>query len=337
MRAVTHLGMMRVPTYYSDLEEVIGEEKGHLIASTACRGGFIPTLILRAKEADEKEKAQLTKQIIDLCYYFVNLFGEGNFYLELQPSHDSEQVYINKQLLKLSKATGIPYIITEDAHYLKKEDRYVHEAYLNSKEGDREVAEFYATTYLMSTEELESYFDYYMSDEEFEVAYQNIRNIANKCEDYTLEKPLRIPSLEWVQPKLQDLPPFIYEKIPLAKTFMESDFNGDRVMMLLIAEKILSDKRLQNDKIYNEVNECLNMVWISSNVNKAHWSAYLLNLQKNIEYLWEAGTLVGPSRGSGGGFILLYLLDIIQINAMWEKAPTMRERFLNPSRVSPLD
>ena len=79
------------------------------------------------------------------------------------------------------------------------------------------------------------------------------------------------------------------------------------------------------------------MTWISSNVNKAHWSAYYLNLQKIIEECWNAGTIVGPGRGSGVGFILLYVLDITQINPLREKTRCFSWRFLNPERVSVLD
>lgn len=79
------------------------------------------------------------------------------------------------------------------------------------------------------------------------------------------------------------------------------------------------------------------MTWISSEVNKTHWSAYYLNLQKIIDSVWEAGSLVGPGRGSGVGFILLYLLDITQINPVWETTKTYAFRFLNPERVSVLD
>ena len=68
------------------------------------------------------------------------------------------------------------------------------------------------------------------------------------------------------------------------------------------------------------------MTWVSSEKNKAHWSAYFLNLQKIIEECWKAGTLVGPGRGSGVGFILLYLLDITQINPLKETTKTFNWR-----------
>ena len=79
------------------------------------------------------------------------------------------------------------------------------------------------------------------------------------------------------------------------------------------------------------------MTWVSSEVNKAHWSAYFLNLRGILDTCWEAGTLVGPGRGSGVGFYLLYILDLIQINPLWETTQTFSWRFLNPDRVSVLD
>ena len=79
------------------------------------------------------------------------------------------------------------------------------------------------------------------------------------------------------------------------------------------------------------------MTWQSSKVNKAQWSAYYLNLQKIIDICWEAGTIVGPGRGSGVGFILLYVLGITQINPLRETTKMFSWRFLNPERVSVLD
>ena len=72
----------------------------------------------------------------------------------------------------------------------------------------------------------------------------------------------------------------------------------------------------------------LDMTWVSSEINNASWSAYCLNLQKIIEECWNSGTIVGPARGSGGGFILLYCLDIIQMNALREKTTMYPWRFL---------
>ena len=324
-------GMRRVPTYYQDLIDIIGTNPGHVIGSTACLGGALPTQLLRAKNNPD-----LYEKIYVWVEQMNNLFGQDNFYLELQPSENKEQTYVNRQLIALSNEMNIPYIITTDSHYLKKEDKPIHKAYLNSQNGDREVDDFYATTYMMDTEELESHMD--LTKEELYVAYENIHHIKEMCEDYSLMKPLKIPQLPW-----RDLGSYTIDKkkwqnrIPYLSHFWDSSYEGDNHLADAICLKLEEDKRLQDQKIYDAVNECLEMTWISSEVNKTHWSAYYLNLQKIIDSVWEAGSLVGPGRGSGVGFILLYLLGITQINPVWETTKTYAFRFLNPERVSVLD
>lgn len=326
-------GMRRVPTYYQDLFDVIGKNPGHVIGSTACLGGAIPTQLLKLQanpslDLFEKVKAWI-KQMNDL-------FGQDNFYLELQPSKTHEQTYVNRKLIGLSEELNVPYIITTDSHYLKKEDTNIHEAFLNAQDGDREVKSFYATTYMMNTEELESYMD--LTEKEFQTAYQNIRNVKDMCEDYSLLKSLKIPQLMW-----KDLGSYTIDqrkwqsRIPYLNDFWGSKYEGDQELADTICLRLEQDARLQNQETYDAVNECLRMTWVSSEKNKTHWSAYFLNLQKIIEECWNAGTLVGCGRGSGVGFILLYLLGITQINPLWESTQTFPWRFLNPDRVSVLD
>ena len=324
-------GMRRVPTYYQDLFEVVEKNPGHIIASTACLGGCLPTQILKAKT-----KPELWQKIENWIMQLNNLFGQGNFFFEMQPSNNKDQIFVNQKLLELSESFNIPYIITTDSHYLTKKDRPIHKAYLNSQNGDREVDDFYATTYLMDTEELESFFNYFSKDNLIE-AYNNILKIKDMCKDYSLLKPLKIPQLPWrdiIHPNNYDI--FI-SKIPYLKNFWESDYIGDNKLADEIVNVILKDDMLQNQETYDEINACLEMTWISSEVNKTHWSAYFLNLQKIVDECWNAGTLVGCGRGSGVGFILLYLLEITQINPLWETTKTFRWRFLNPARVSVLD
>lgn len=301
-------GMRRVPTYYQDLFDIIGRNPGHVIGSTACLGGALPTQILRGTP---DEKLELWIKQMD------RLFGHGNFYLEMQPSNNKEQILVNKKLYEFGHKFQIPYIITTDSHYLKKEDRIIHKAYLNAQNGDREVDEFYATTYMMGTEELESYFPYFEKSD-LAHAYESIEKIASMCEDYNLLKPLRIPDLVWNEPRQGTAPYKYFEKIPYLKTFMESDYVGDHRLCDAIVEGIESHPDLQNDRAYEEINSNLEMTWVSSKVNNAHWSAYYLNLQKIIDICWDAGSLVGPGRGSGVGFILLYVLGITQINPLRE-------------------
>lgn len=326
--------MRRVPTYYSDLFEVIGANPGHLIGSTACLGGCLPTQIMRA--STNPGNKELLERIDNWAIQLHNLFGESNFYLELQPSATTEQTYVNRKLIEMSERLDIPYIITTDSHYLKKEDAPIHEAFLNAQDGDREVKSFYLTTYMMSTEELESHLD--LTEEELEKAYGNILTIRDNCKDYDLTKPLEIPILPWREfnPK-NVLRPTMRAAIPHFKTFEESDFIGDKKLIDCIVEKVESDERLQNKETYDAIEDCLEKTWTSSIKNKTHWSSYYLNLQKIIDCCWDAGTLVGPGRGSGVGFILLYLCDITQINPLWETVQTKSWRFLNPDRVSVLD
>lgn len=336
LRSYMARGMRRVPTYYNDLIEIIGEEKGNVIGSTACLGGALPTQLLKYRDTKDEE---LLKKIYIWVQQMDDLFGHGNFFLELQPSKNKDQSFVNRALVQISEKFGIPYIITTDTHYLKKEDAPIHKAYLNSQNGDREVDDFYATTYMMDTEELESYLD--LQDYELELAYDNIRKIKNMCEDYSLQKALKIPELSW-QFKNCFIEDKWIQKVPYLKTFAESDYHGDRLLSLHISDWLTHKYPLEasyysEDKMCQELNEVLESTWISSEVNKTHWSAYFLNLQNIIEECWNAGTLVGPSRGSGGGFLLLYILGITQINPLREKTQLFHWRFLNPARVSVLD
>ena len=334
MRSYMARGMRRVPTYYNDLFEIIGKNPGHVIGSTACLGGALPTQILRAQSnPDLLPKIDMWIQQMD------KLFGHGNFYFEMQPSKNKEQILVNKTLLKHSIYFDIPYIITTDSHYLRKEDRIVHKAYLNAQNGDREVDDFYATTYMMGTEELESYFPYFSSDI-LQEAYQNILKIRDSIEDFSLLRPLKIPNLKW-KPIEKEPDAWGYEemcmKIPMLWTFAESPYESDRYLVKAVVHGIDTHPDLQNKEAYDEINACLEDTWVSSEVNKARWSAYYLNLQNIIDICWDAGSLVGPGRGSGVGFILLYCLDITQINPLRETTKCFRWRFLNPDRVSVLD
>ena len=327
LRSYMARGMRRVPTYYQDLFNIIGENKGHVIGSTACLGSAIDTQLLIYRDTKNED---LMKKIHLWIKQMNNIFGEGNFFFELQPSNNKDQIYVNKKLIELSKEFNIPYIITTDAHYLKKEDRKIHKAYLNAQNGDREVDDFYATTYMMGTDELEPYFNY-LTEEELQIAYKNILNIKNMCEDYSLQKNLKIPELVWKKPTLDNNTianqiKIIEKYIPELHNFYFSNYNGDKLLAELIVERIYQDKTLQNLETYNEVNDNLKMTRISSDVNKTHWSAYYLNLQKIIDICWEAGSLVGPGRGSGVGFILLYILGITQINPLKETTKTFAWR-----------
>ena len=321
-------GMRRVPTYYQDLIDIIGADPGHVVLSTACLGGALPTQILRGTSDDK---------LIRWIEQMQLLAGKENFYLEMQPSNNKEQFIVNNKLLQLSKLTGAKYIITTDSHYLKKEDRKIHKAYLNAQNGDREVDDFYATTYMMSDEELRSFFPYF-SEEEVEEGYKAIEKIAEMCEDFSLQKSLHIPNLLWRE--LKNYPrnyKEYFSLMPTLEKFYNSSYKSDRYLVDAIIDGIHNHPTLQTPEGYAALEDNLQRTWESSEVNKARWSAYYLNLQRNIDECWAAGTIVGPARGSGGGFELLYCLDVIQMDALRETTKCFPWRFLNPKRESVLD
>jgi len=328
--------MRRVPTYYQDLIDIIGKNPGHVIGCTACLGGCLPTQLIRNRDTGAPSMDLIKRWIVQMQ----GIFGKDDFYFEMQPSFNKDQIYVNHKLVELGAEFGIKYIITNDAHYLKKEDRPIHKAFLNSQQGDREVDDFYATTYLMSDEEIREYMEKEMGEEVLQSAYQTILEIKDKCEDYSLMKPLKIPRLNW---KTYNMPDWNWaitywgERVPFLKNFWNSEYSEDRRLAEAIIYKISEYREFQNKRALDEINACLEDTWISSEVNGSRWSAYFLNLQNIIDSCWDAGTLVGCGRGSGVGFILLYLLGITQINPLREKSQTKRWRFLNPERVSVLD
>ena len=325
----------RRPTYYQDLKDIVKPNQGHLIASSACLGSQLDKFLLQYMDTDDEEFYETAKR---WCLYIEDIFGKGNFYLEMQPSNGKEQIFVNKQLLRISKELGLKYIITTDSHYGRQEDAPIHEAFLNSQDGDREVKSFYATTYMMKDEEVRGFLPY-LSNDEIEAAYSAIREIKDKCEDFSILKPLKIPSLPWrtfSNPTMQEILE-LGTHLPALSNFIMSAHYADNQLVLALYDGIKKHEDLQNEEAYKALNECLEMTWQSSQVNNAQWSAYFLNLQHIIDECWNAGTLVMCARGSGCGFLLLYALDIIQINCLREKTKMYPWRFLNPARVSVLD
>ena len=88
-------GMRRVPTYYQDLVDIIGANPGHVVASTACLGGLVPTQLLNWRETGDET---IVPRIEIWIEQMKEIFGEGNFFLEMQPSNNVEQVFVNKAL-----------------------------------------------------------------------------------------------------------------------------------------------------------------------------------------------------------------------------------------------
>lgn len=328
--------MYRVPTFYDELDELMQKYKGHIIGSTACLGGPLSRKILEYRDKN------LDPNIWAACQgwieYMNEIFGKGYFFLELQPSETEEQIFVNEKLITLAHETDTPYIITTDAHYLTQKDRAIHKTYLQSKEGDREVDDFYATTYVMSAEEIHEYMDKYIGYDAVQVGLHNTDLIYNKIEGYNLEKDLHIPYLPRnLEEPDQDLVNKYKEKIPLLESFVNSKYDSDRHMIRDVLNRIDIDEDYQSEEALYKINECLDYIERSSEKNNTRWSAYLQQVQDYVQIAWDCGSLVGPGRGSGVGFCLLDIIDITQINPLLEKTKTYPWRFLNPDRVTVLD
>ena len=238
--------MYRVPTYYDDLEEMVQQYKGHIIGSSACIGSPICRRLLYYKDNHTEE---IWGECLQWVNYMVDLFGVGYFFLELQPGESEEQIWVNKHLIKLAEQTNTPYIVTTDAHYLKKEDK----TYLNSAEGDREVDAFYATTYMMSEEEIHSYMDQYLGYDVVQKGLDNTILIYDKLSYYELKKSLHIPylPLNTDEPDEQLYKKYV-DKVPLFKDLYESGHDCDRHLLrrlLEYMEKYIELHLLLNYKI----------------------------------------------------------------------------------------
>lgn len=336
-RSFSRNNMMRVPTYYEDLEEFIYSNRGHVIGSTACIGGTLPRMLLAMRNNPNADA--IYQEMVSWIRWMDETFGHGNFFFELQPSEHEEQLYVNKELLSLSKQFDIKCIITTDSHYLKKDDLRWQSIFLNAdKDSDREADEFYATTYVMSEEEIHNYLDDALGAEIVRECMDNTMLIHARVKDYDLTRPLQIPylPLNTAEPDTKLAEKYI-PYIPLLKEFLISEYASDRHLVRDIVNKLESDPRLQYKESYDAIQVCLEYISASSEKMNVRWSAYLLQEADLVRLAWEAGTIVGPGRGSGVGFYLLYLLEITQINPLWEKTRTFPWRFLNPERASVLD
>ena len=150
-------GLERVPTTYDELEEIVNKYPNSLIATTACLGGELSSQVLNLikaeKHNDTNSITEIHNDIVNFVLWCKKLFGE-DFYIECAPGQSSEQIAVNKRLKSVAAAFKCKMVLGSDAHYLKKEDRFVHKAYLNSKGGEREVDPFYEYTYLQDENDM---------------------------------------------------------------------------------------------------------------------------------------------------------------------------------------
>lgn len=320
----TYRGMERVPSYYDEVEEMMKDYKGDIIASTSCIGGRLPQLVL---QYNENQTDELKQEIHKFITWNQKVFGKDDFYFELQPSHQMEQLIVNKWLVKLSKAYGIKIIITTDTHYLTKEQKEIHKAYLQSQDGEREVDSFYDTTYLHSAEDLFEYFD----DDLLTEMFTNTHEIMDKIETYDLTHEMIIPQVD-----IPDFKPVLESDFgglsdyPSILGYVKSDNKSDKYYIKLLHDGMIKFKQPFNDKNLSRINIELEAVRALSNYFNQPMSGYFLLVKEFVDLIWQV-SILGVSRGSASCFYTNYLLGIVQINALDYDLPYWR--FINKDRV----
>ncbi len=337
--------MERVPTLKSTLEEVIVSEPGHLIATTACIGGELGHSILDYRLNQNISARSKTLHFIEWCK---QLFGE-DFYLEMQPSHNREQIIVNCEILNLSEQTNVPFIITTDTHYLKKEDRPVHEAYLNSREDEeREVGEFYATTYLMSPQEIHEYMDKQIDKENVSRALANTILISDKIQQLDLYHKQIVPRVSIPKFEMQHSFANAYEKYPYLKKFAYSSEQVDRYILYLIEEgwwnkQYTSDLTADEiETMISRINDELGAVWETSIKLEDNVSSYYISALEIVNMMWDdsedgGNSLVGCSRGSIASFYISYLIGIQQLNPLKWNIPWWRHLHASRPEMPDID
>lgn len=346
-------GMQRVPTYKDELKEMMKDYKGDVIASTACIGSEMNQLSLKiyeecANNDDELDinkvkKSESFKKVCQYIKFMQNVFGEDNFYFELQPSHHRDQLIVNKLILLYSKLFDIRYTITTDAHYARPEDAPIHETFLKSRGGDRDVSKFYATTYLFSPKELSEYFN----DDIMTNAFKTTHDIASQVEHFTFYHSAIIPRAKIPEKFLNDVPLIkldsvrvfveLLEKQGLSikqynyiNKYLSATNSSDKYYMYLILNGLLSKVKNITEKHLARIDIELEQIYeISKQINQ-HMSGYFLAELDFMNEMWKV-SILGPARGSAACFYTNYLLGIVQVDAL--KYDLKWWRFLSKERV----
>ena len=323
-------GLERVPTLKEDLEKVVKENPGHLIATTACIGGELGSCILGLESSrrtgDTASEAKYKQQIVDFVLWCKDVFDD-DFYFEVAPAANKEQIIVNKKIAELSNVFGVKMEIGSDAHYLTKEDRYVHEAYLNSKGGEREVADFYEYAYLQTEAEIIENLTPSIVDL-YETMCNNSMEICNKIEDYSLLHSQQIPKVE-----VKDYPKKIDQcfdnQYPILSSMEYSDDIYERYWVNQCLDKLKEIGKYNDEYISRLEYEADIKKTIGKALNTNMFS-YPITLQHYVDLFWECGSMVGAGRGSSCSGLNHYLLGITQLDPIEWDLPFWR--YLNKER-----
>ena len=280
--------------YYKPRVDLSLLEKYHegIIALSACLAGEVARFLTRGMYEDAK-KAALRYQ---------DIFGKGNFFLELQDHGIPEQQNVNQQLLKMHRETGIELVATNDVHYTLAEDAQPHDVLLCLQTGKKLTDEDRmryegGQYYVKSPEEMERLFPYAPE------ALENTHKIAQRCH---VEIEFGVTKL----PKF-DVP----EGYTSWEYLNELCFRGLEERYQPVTEEL-------KERLNYELSTIRNMGYVD----------YFLIVWDFIKYARDHDIMVGPGRGSAAGSLVAYTLGITQLDPI--RYDLLFERFLNPERVS---
>ena len=280
--------------YYKPRVDLSLLEKYHegIIALSACLAGEVARFLTRGMYEDAK-KAALRYQ---------DIFGKGNFFLELQDHGIPEQQNVNQQLLKMHRETGIELVATNDVHYTLAEDAQPHDVLLCLQTGKKLADEDRmryegGQYYVKSPEEMERLFPYAPE------ALENTHKIAQRCH----------VEIEFGVTKL---PKFgVPEGYTSWEYLNELCFKGLEERYQPVTEEL-------KERLNYELSTIRNMGYVD----------YFLIVWDFIKYARDHDIMVGPGRGSAAGSLVAYTLGITQLDPI--RYDLLFERFLNPERVS---
>lgn len=282
--------------YYKPRVDIELLEKYHegIIALSACLAGPVARTIIRQGYDKAKEVA----------LRYNNIFGENNFFLELQDHMDGsvDQQTVNQSLMRMHQETGIPLVATNDCHYISPEDAEAHDILLciqtntTVDEADRMRYEG-GQYYVKSPEEMYSLFPYAHQ------ACENTYKIAQRCNVEFEFGNYKLPVFD----------------VPEGKTAVE-----------YLSELALNGLKERYGEVTPKLKERLD--YELSIIIQMGFVDYFLIVWDFIKYAKDNGISVGPGRGSAAGSIVAYSLRITDIDPI--KYDLIFERFLNPERVS---
>ena len=331
-------GMERVPTLKEELQAIVTENPGHLIATSACIGGELGSSILELVSSrtmgDVKTETAAYQRIVEFIRFNKNLFGT-DFYLEIAPAASKDQITVNKMIVKLSDLYHIPIVIGDDSHYLKKEDRYIHKAYLNSKGGERETDLFYEYSYLQDENDVRKNLE--PSEIDVDKCFENSIELMNKIETYDLLHNQTIPSVpikeypKKIRSEFTDRGYAIVQRCPNIAKMVISQDKYERYWVNECINKLQEIKLANKWEYWDELEEEARVKKVIGEKLGTNMFKYPITLKYYIDMMWDCGSLVGAGRGSSCAALNHYLLGITQLDPIEWKLPFFR--YMNDERV----